>query len=236
MLKRGRGLDDVVRLTHIHRSDCSAVFRRFEDDYGVIGTSPAREFVTRQRQKPLWCWLLPKPADWRKIGPRLDREYAAQLHRELDYFEANGGLVLPDGRQFAPAQMPGLTAEIAASNQADALSEQRLSLSQRVDREYFGPDPCRMAEPTPLSRLPTTGEALGKSARIRKIRTPRRNYRRERVRVRSNMFMFLPQVPSMNMRRVRSFRTPRDGQESMTMRRRRTNYRDARWRTDGDAR
>jgi hypothetical protein len=132
-------LDYVVRLTRILRADAGAVLRRLEDEYHVIGSERAPEFRARDRQDPRWYWCLPKPAEWTKVGPRVDREWAAQLHRELDFIETSQPrLLTPDGKEFGPAEKQGLKAEIAAASHDDALQDER-----QASRKSIRPGPAR---------------------------------------------------------------------------------------------
>jgi|GEM_PF-5439483 len=119
-------LDHVVRFTRILRGDVSLVLRDLEDRHGIIGSGPAPEWKSRHYQDPRWYWLLVEPREWKEIGPRIDRQYHAQLHQELDFLESQQPrLILPTGNELVPAEMPGLKAEIATSTWQDALHEER---------------------------------------------------------------------------------------------------------------
>jgi hypothetical protein len=120
-------LDYVHRMTGILRADCGSVLRRFENEHLIVNSGPAPEYRSRVWQDPRWYWCLPHPDQWRLVGPRVDRGYLAQLHRELDFLEnSSPHFSAAHGGDLVPVTMPGLKDEIATSSREDALQDERL--------------------------------------------------------------------------------------------------------------
>lgn len=79
-----------------------------ESDYHIVNSGPAPDYRSRSWQDLRWYWILPDPEQWRMIGPRVDRAYAAKLHRELDFLEnSNPHFSAPSGEELVPRKDAG---------------------------------------------------------------------------------------------------------------------------------
>lgn len=162
---------EYFAVTGVRVNEASEVLARLEDCH-VVQHAPAPEAVTREWQQPRYYWPLTDWRQWRKIAPRVDREWARGLVAELRRvntpgLDPHGNALLLDprsGEELVPAQTRGLTAEIAATSREEAL---RARCTEEALKAGFTP-------PAGVPDAPNPREVVGNSDDLgsRKNRQP----------------------------------------------------------------